>query len=447
MFYSSMVLKSFKPLSWACALMGFVALFLGWKIIIKPHEMKRLQRGAVQTAERLRTDISEQVITDLASLEQIYIYIEQEQHKTPSTLIDALNLHFKRMHALESMMIPSRGIKGSLILSNPYGTYSGEFVSKKQCDQRVAEYPERVNVYKNMRVYPLDNVLCVYDPVLHMFAVLNLKVILEDYLKKERLKGYFLALFEDASSEISAPYWKISRVHHELFDFFGTHWSIKTYPSKAHVEASMRRDFVVFFLSITGLLGLYFWWVWRRTRPAPADADYVTHLKQLALYDGLTNLPNRRHCLDHLNVVIKRAKRHRGRFAVCFMDCDGFKQINDEYGHPTGDAVLKHIADVMAQILRKNDFFARFSGDEFCLILEDTSSPEGIQACLDKVFEALSKPVLTMGYSISVTMSIGVAVYPESGNEADVLLKHADEAMYLAKRNESHAYIIYLDSL
>jgi len=443
MFYSNTILKSFKPWVWVFALMGLTALFFGWQIIIKPQEIKHLQQGAVKTAERLRGDISGRVALDLTSIEKIFIHVEQEHKKTPSTFIDELNLYFKRMHALESIMLPSSGGGGSLVLFNPYGTRFGTFVSKKECDLRLAQHPERMTTYKNMTVVPLNNVLCVYDPALHMFAVLNLKVILEDYLKKERMKGYFLALLDEATSDITMPYWKTSRVHHEFFDFFGTQWAIKTYPSKAHVEASIRRDFIAFFLIASGFLGLYFWWTWRRKRPVLADANYVTHLKQLALFDGLTDLPNRRHFLDHLNIVIKRAKRHRGRFSVCFMDCDGFKQINDEYGHSKGDLVLKHLADVVSQELRDNDFFARFAGDEFCLILEDTSSDVNIEACLGKIFEALSKPILMTEDSIVVSLSVGVAVYPGSGKEGDVLLAHADEAMYAAKQQKNNSFVIY----
>jgi len=443
MLYFSMLLKSFKPWAWMFALLGIAGLCLSWKMLIKPQEIKHLQRGAVRTAERLRVDISEQVLNDLAQVEQIFLRIHQAYHKAPSAFIDELNQYFKRMHGLELIMLPSKGIDGSLVLFNPHGTRSVGFVSKKECDQGLAEHPERIKTYKNMTVYPLDNVLCVYDPVFHGFAILNLKFVLDDYLKKERMKGYFLALLDDASSETMASYWKNFGVHHEFFDFFGTHWAIKTYPSKAHVEASIKRDFWVFCLTVAGFMGLYFWWAWRRDRLLPVNAAYVNQLRQLALYDAVTDLPNRRYCLEHLDTLLKRSNRRHDQFSVCFIDCDEFKQINDKYGHQMGDLVLKYLADMVSSVIRSNDFFSRFAGDEFCLILEDTVSEEGIEGVFDKIFEGLSKPIFIAGHLIPLCISAGVAVYPKAGKRANILLDHADKAMYAAKRHKKNAYVIY----
>ena len=125
------------------------------------------------------------------------------------------------------------------------------------------------------------------------------------------------------------------------------------------------------------------------------------------------------------------------------MDCDGFKKINDAYGHLTGDQVLRHIAETVPQVIRENDFFARFSGDEFCLILEDTTTRESLDVILQKLLAAISAPIFTGEHSIVVTMSIGVAIYPKAGETADSLLKHADEAMYAAKKQQKNAYVIY----
>ncbi|MCH9717315.1 MAG: GGDEF domain-containing protein [Gammaproteobacteria bacterium] len=164
----------------------------------------------------------------------------------------------------------------------------------------------------------------------------------------------------------------------------------------------------------------------------------------MALFDVLTNLPHRRYFLEHLDIVLKRASRRPiSSFSVCFMDCDEFKQINDDHGHQVGDAVLKHIARAVSKLIRANDFFARLSGDEFCLVLEETTSEKDLEVTLNKILNVIATPFEIENKTILVTMSIGVAVYPKAAESADALLKHADEAMYAAKRNTKNTYVIY----
>lgn len=128
------------------------------------------------------------------------------------------------------------------------------------------------------------------------------------------------------------------------------------------------------------------------------------------------------------------------------MDCDGFKQINDVHGHHAGDLVLRHISEQVLKLIRANDFFARFAGDEFCLILEGTTSKAALDIILSKILDAIATPLMVGEQSIRVTMSIGVAVYPKAGITSEVLLKHADKAMYAAKRHTKNKYVIYSSS-
>jgi diguanylate cyclase (GGDEF)-like protein len=336
-------------------------------------------------------------------------------------------------------------MKSALVLFNPYILNAQQLSQKEACSRALIENSTHVSAYKKMTLIPLDNALCIYDPQLRMFAILNLKTTLDAHLKQERMKGYFLALLEGQLPEIIPSQWPFSWVHTRLFSFLGTDWMIHVYPSKAYLESSFRRAFLLFCMLLL-LVGVVFfggWFLKRRTSETILDPNYVTHLKQLALFDGVTNLPNRRHCLDHLNIVLKRATRRNASFSICFMDCDDFKAVNDDYGHAVGDQVLRHIADVVSRLIRGNDFFARFSGDEFCLILEDTISEKNLDTTLDKILKTVATPIFTGEHSIRVTMSIGVAIYPVAGKSADSLLKHADEAMYVAKRNQKNTYVIY----
>jgi diguanylate cyclase (GGDEF)-like protein len=345
--------------------------------------------------------------------------------------------------------LPSTGSDGSFVLFNPYVTHSDNLVVKEQCDSMLKEHPEWVQTYGKLTVIPVDQSLCVYGPRRHMLAILNLSITLDEQLRLEMMNGYFLALL-DANIEPSHPLvsaWAPPWVHRKVFDFLGTHWAINIYPSKAYVEASIKRVFLVFCLTFVGGLGLFGWWfLRRRVRASGPDSHYVEHLKQLALFDGVTNLPNRRHCVDYLGRTLNRAKRHHRGFSVCFMDCNDFKGINDTYGHHVGDLVLRHIADEVSLVIRRHDFFARYAGDEFCLILEETATDASIKMVLDKILNVISNPIFVGEASIVVGMSVGVAVYPEAGESTDVLLKHADMAMYDSKRRQE-AYVIYRPEL
>ncbi|MCH9756493.1 MAG: GGDEF domain-containing protein [Gammaproteobacteria bacterium] len=434
---------AFNPWKWMLSLLSLSLLFLSWKMVVKPYEIKRLKVESTKTANKLIDLFSSRSLENLALIEQLFLNIERDHYEPYSNFIDDLNAHFKRIRELEAFILPSVEMGSPLVLFNPYVIYPEAQVAKEACDQALVKHPDRLKAYHSMTLIPIEGSLCIYDPKLHMFAVLNLKTTLDEHLKKERMKGYFLALLEDQLPELASPNWNLSWIHSSFFSFLGTQWKIHVYPSSAYIEARIKRVFLIFCMIMIGFLSLLTWWLLRRRESSSVlDPDYVAHLKQLALFDGVTNLPNRRYCLDQLNIVLKRAMRRRGHFSVCFMDCDGFKNINDDYGHPVGDQVLRHIADEVLKVIRDNDFFARFSGDEFCLILEDTVSEAALMVILKKILKVISAPIFVGENVISVTMSIGVAVYPNAGNTADILLKHADEAMYAAKR-QKNTYSIY----
>ncbi len=446
MSYRSVV---WNPWRWLFSLMGLLALFFSWNLVVKPHEMKRLQREAAQTAERLLLDFYEQSENDLASIATVFSHMGRGHYEPEPQFMQNLYTHFKQVHGFETFVLPSPDTEGSFVLFNPYVTHTDNAIVKDRCDRMLEEHPEWVKSYGKLTILPIEQSLCVYGPEGHMLAILNLNTTIDAQLKQEMMNGYFLALLDvDVTAlDDGLPSWAPPWVYRQPFDFLGTHWALSIYPSKAYIEASMKRVFLVFCLMFLGGVGLFGWWfLGRRVRAQRVDVHYMKHLKQLALYDGVTNLPNRRYCLDYLGRVLNRAHRKSTGFSVCFMDCNDFKGINDTYGHDVGDLVLRHIADEVSHVIRKNDFFARFAGDEFCLILEDTSTDESIQVVLDKIIDVISNPIFVGEASIVVGVSIGVAVYPSGGESPDALLKHADMAMYDSKRR-GEAYVIYRQAL
>ena len=165
-------------------------------------------------------------------------------------------------------------------------------------------------------------------------------------------------------------------------------------------------------------------------------------LEYRSLHDSLTQLPNRTLFQDRLAQTLLLAQRNKNGFALMTVDLDRFKQINDILGHQTGDLVLQEVAGRMRRLLRQSDTVARVGGDEFLLLLPTASSPEQAAVAATKLLQALNEPLVISGQSIDIGASIGVAVFPEHGEDTATLLRHSDSAMYVAKRSQS-GYTIY----
>jgi diguanylate cyclase (GGDEF)-like protein len=156
-------------------------------------------------------------------------------------------------------------------------------------------------------------------------------------------------------------------------------------------------------------------------------------IKYLATHDGLTGLPNRTMFAELLNGSIETARRYEKKLAVLFIDLDRFKVINDTLGHADGDTLLLEIASRLRQALRASDVVARLGGDEFVVMLPELTDEQEIAIVARKLLAAVMQPVMLRGQDCRVTASIGIAVYPEDGNDEQALTKNADMAMYLAK--------------
>ena len=162
--------------------------------------------------------------------------------------------------------------------------------------------------------------------------------------------------------------------------------------------------------------------------------NHQRQLEFLAHHDPLTGLPNRVLLNDRLDMAISQSSRQGGSIAVCFMDLDNFKLINDTYGHATGDTLLVEAANRLTSISRATDTVARLGGDEFILVLTGLSGEPECTSMLQRVIDALSKPFTITGHEIMISTSIGVAMYPDHVTDGTALLRHADQAMYVAKQ-------------
>ncbi len=168
---------------------------------------------------------------------------------------------------------------------------------------------------------------------------------------------------------------------------------------------------------------------------------------KLARYDSLTGLPNRSMFLGELDRAIARAQRHDSEFAVCFIDLDRFKTINDTLGHDTGDQLLKVMAARLRDALRNTDLVARLGGDEFVVLLDGHCDGPSLVCVGQKMLTAIAEALTIQGCSLLVTCSIGIGRYPADGQDAATLLKHADAAMYLAKEKGKNNVQFYTAEL
>ncbi|MEP7184893.1 MAG: EAL domain-containing protein [Rhodanobacter sp.] len=220
-------------------------------------------------------------------------------------------------------------------------------------------------------------------------------------------------------------------------------------------ERVMKGESATLAFEIVGLKGTR---RWLETHAAPmrdANGDVVSllsisrditerksseaRIQYLANFDALTGLPNRNLLADHLQYAISLAKRSHGSLAVMFIDLDRFKVINDTMGHSSGDAILVEVGARLKKVLRESDTASRLGGDEFILVLPDSDARLAVHVA-DKVLEAISRPYQIGPFNLVVQASIGIAIYPDDGDDLESLSRSADTAMYRVKEEGRNGY-------
>ncbi len=170
-------------------------------------------------------------------------------------------------------------------------------------------------------------------------------------------------------------------------------------------------------------------------------------LKAMAYFDSLTSLPNRRHFFDRLEETIAHCKRYNKGFAILYIDLDGFKNINDSFGHEAGDSLLVHVAACLREVCRKSDIIARLGGDELGVLVPANPSQKAAAAIAAKIIAVLGLPAKLNGGEGKIGASIGIALYPDDSADGESLVNKADSAMYLAKSQGKNNYLFYSDTI
>jgi diguanylate cyclase (GGDEF)-like protein/PAS domain S-box-containing protein len=182
----------------------------------------------------------------------------------------------------------------------------------------------------------------------------------------------------------------------------------------------------------------------RDVTAARAMSLQMTHS---ALHDVLTGLPNRMLLIDRVNRAIALASLHMKKFAVLFLDLDGFKHINDSLGHPVGDKLLQSVAKRLADCVCPSDTISRQGGDEFVVLLQEVDQPDEAATMARRILEAVAGAHSVGQHNLHVTTSIGLSVYPDDGLDAETLIKNSDTAMYQAKENGRQTYEFFTPAM
>jgi diguanylate cyclase (GGDEF)-like protein/PAS domain S-box-containing protein len=207
--------------------------------------------------------------------------------------------------------------------------------------------------------------------------------------------------------------------------------------------------------------------LWAVINAVRSDSDQITHfivvahdiserkaneqrISHLAHHDVLTDLPNRSLCVERLRLALQQAERQARRVGVLFIDLDRFKNINDSLGHHIGDSLLRSVSRSLLSAVRVGDTVSRFGGDEFVIILNGVADTDEILQIVDhRLIPLIRKPHEIEGVELHISCSVGIAVYPEHGNDIDTLMRNADVAMYQAKfsgRNNAQFFSVEMDS-
>ena len=191
-------------------------------------------------------------------------------------------------------------------------------------------------------------------------------------------------------------------------------------------------------------------WILRKTSLSElVEAQVQARTEQLfrqAHFDALTHLPNRAYFMQTLEQALKQAEVANRPFALLYLDLDGFKPVNDTYGHGAGDELLRLVAARLASSVRDDDFVARLGGDEFIILLRDTVNREVIETISKRIIQEVSRPYWVNGHTVQISTSVGISEYPEDATTVSRLIERADQALYAAKRRGRKQFCFYREA-
>ena len=284
------------------------------------------------------------------------------------------------------------------------------------------------NNYKQTNV--IDFIICS----IFFFCLSYLLIIYFDIKYLALLISATLPFVIYLSSKRDLHYVTFSVIIIAVIALYSTHLNVGVFSRNDTIENIISLNFYILSLMMIALfIGVLFY----------EKKIALEQLNKMALYDPLTNLPNRYLLHERIQQAVIMSKRRNGKVAICFIDVDRFKEVNDSLGHDAGDIVLKEIATRINNNIREEDSLLRLGGDEFVLIITNITNKSNISPLLNKISKEVNKPIKIGKNAATISLSIGVSLYPHDTESTSELISYADKAMYEAKEKGRNQFIFY----
>lgn len=349
--------------------------------------------------------------------------------------VDAFNSYLTN----EPFYLQQRGIKYRIISPNTYGIdfYSDIlFTSEKE----LRENPERVEAFRRATLrgwrYAMDNPEEIIDLLLAQYQVKKSRAHLQ--FEAEAMRGLILPDLVEIGHMNPGRWRRMATAFHELGMVSDTR-ALEgfTYDPDPRYQIERLQKMIVLIsigATLTLLVALLLLASQRRLRREIQRRQVAEEeVRNLAFHDSLTGLPNRNSFMPYAKQKLLSAKRSGECLALCYIDLNRFKQVNDVHGHQAGDAILIHTANAIRAHIREADMAARMGGDEFVILLDGVHNDADIQQLTAQICRAIALPLNWANVQLQVSASLGVALYPRDGEDLDELMSKADSAMFMQK--------------
>ncbi|MCF8209695.1 MAG: EAL domain-containing protein [Rhodoferax sp.] len=394
------------------------------------------RNGRITLVNRKAEEVLGNTEQDLLGLDWFDNFLPVQQRESGRTVFNALmDSEGEGLERFENRIVTANGDVLVVAWSNtvlrdarglPAGTLSsGEDVTERQAAER------RLKLAASVFTYAREGIT-ITDSTGHIIEVNDTFTRVTGYSREEAI-GQNPRILQSGrhGPEFYNTMWA------ELAD--KGHWSGEVWNRRKNGEVYAELLTISVVLGVTGKAQNY---VALFTDITPMK-DHQRQLEHIAHFDALTSLPNRVLLADRLGQALVQSQRRQTSLAVAFLDLDGFKSINDHHGHDMGDHLLINLAQRMKAALREGDTLARIGGDEFVAVLVDLDGAIACEPILKRLLDAASDPVVVKDTVLQVSASIGVTLYPQDGADADLLLRHADQAMYQAKQAGKNRYHLF----
>ena len=339
----------------------------------------------------------------------------------------------------EPFYLQQRGIDYRIISPNTYGIdFYSDILFTSEAEQR--EHPERVEAFRRATLrgwrYAMDNPEHIIDLLLKQYQVKKPRAHLQ--FEAKAMRALILPDLIEIGHMNPGRWQRMAEAFHELGMVRDTS-ALAGFIYDPNPPSKVERlQKIIALISIGAglalLISLILLASQRRLRREIQRRQVAEEeVRNLAFNDSLTGLPNRNSFIPYAKQKLLSAKRSGECLALCYIDLNQFKQINDAYGHQAGDAILIHAAQAISAHIREADMAARMGGDEFVILLDGVQSDTDIQRLTSQICRAIALPLRWGGVHLQVSASLGIALYPQDGEELDELMPKADSAMFMQK--------------